>query len=261
MDEDRNSEEVEVTTQDQDSTIVDEQVQEEVEGEPQGQEDDPQDRNWRELRRKSDAAELRAQQFEDKMKLQDQFIKSLLTQNQNRQEQPASTEVVDKFAQIPTEEYPTFGQTRELVQQDARSIAREEFKRLEQERDAARFRERLRQKYSDFDEVVNSETIAILDKQQPELAATIADLKDPYKMGLQTYNFIKAMNLHGNSDKKRHAKEVLEKIDKNEKSIQSPQAFNKRPMAQAFSMANMGAQEKQELYDEMMGFASRTSGY
>ncbi len=261
MDEDQNSEEEEVTPQDQDSTIVDEQTQEEVQGDPPGQEGDPQDRNWRELRRKNEAAESKNQQYEEKLQMQDQFIKSLLTQNQNQNTVPAQPEVVDKFAQIPQEEYPTFGQTRDLVRQDSRAIAREEFIKLERERDAVRFRERLQAKYPDFDEVVNSETIALLDKQEPELASTIADLKDPYKMGLQTYNFLKSMNLGGSSDDKRHAKEVAKKIDKNEKTVQSPQAYSKRPMAQAFSMSNMSTEEKQGLYDEMMGHASRTSGY
>ena len=54
----------------------------------------------------------------------------------------------------------------------------------EKKREAERFHERLRSKYSDFDDIVNSETIALLEKKEPELATTIADLQDPYKMGL-----------------------------------------------------------------------------
>ena len=61
---------------------------------------------------------------------------------------------------------------------------------------------------------------------------------------------------------KRHAKEVEKKIEKNEKTVQSPQAYNKRPMAQAFSMTNMSDGEKTKLYEEMMGYASQAGhGY
>ena len=73
--------------------------------------------------------------------------------------------------------------------------------------------------------------------------------------------FIKAMNLVDVSTQTRHAKEVQKKIDKNEKSVQTPQAFNKRPMAQAFSMANTSREEQTKIYEEMMGYASQSPGY
>ena len=55
------------------------------------------------------------------------------------------------------------------------------------------FMDRLNRQYSDFSEVVNPETLSILEEKEPELAATIADLKDPYKIGVQSYKYIKAM--------------------------------------------------------------------
>ena len=57
------------------------------------------------------------------------------------------------------------------------------------------FMDRLNRQYSDFSEVVNPETLSILEEKEPELAATIADLKDPYKIGVQSYKYIKAMGL------------------------------------------------------------------
>lgn len=53
----------------------------------------------------------------------------------------------------------------------------------------------LKGKFSDFDEVVNPETLAILEEQEPELAQTICELKDPYKIGVQSYKYIKALNI------------------------------------------------------------------
>lgn len=260
MEEDQNSENVEVTPHDQESTVVEEFDQGSSEGETQGQEESPQEKNWRELRRKADDAEKRQREYEEKLKIQDEFIKNLL-QSQKSQEAPPPPKEVDEFEALPEDEYLPYGQTRKFVQKSARQIAREEYLAMEKERETARFRERLQSKYADFDEVVNPETIALFERQEPELATTIADLKDPYKMGLQTYNFIKKMGLAGSPEEKRHAREVEKKIEKNEKTVQSPQAYNKRPMAQAFSMANMSTDEKQRLYEEMMGFAGQSPGY
>lgn len=258
MDEDQNSVDSEVTPQDDESTIVAEQVLEDSEAETHGHEEDAQEKNWKELRKKTETAERRAREFEEKYKIQEQFIQNFLNQ-QNAPVQQAKQEQQEE--EPPEDEYLPFGQQRKYYMRDAREIARKEFEALEQEREAKRFRERLKAKYSDFDEVVNSETIAELEEKEPEVAATIAELKDPYKMGLQTYNLIKSMIRDGSVDQKKHAKEVSEKIDKSEKTVQSPQAFNKRPMAKAFDITRMSKEDKDRLYAEMTGYASRASGY
>ena len=112
----------------------------------------------------------------------------------------------------------------------------------------------LKAKYTDFDDVVNPETIAILEEQEPELAQTIIDLKDPYKIGMQTYKYIKALNIVDSVPQARRSKEVGKKIEENKKTVQSPQAFDKRPMAQAFKLTET---EKTKLYEEMMSCASQ----
>ncbi|GAF68721.1 unnamed protein product [marine sediment metagenome] len=265
MDPGQNSVEEEITSQDPVSTVVDENNPEESQGDPQGQEGDPQDRNWKELRKKTDEAEKEAREANEKLNLQKQFIESLLAQNQQQQQQtPPPKEEVDELVHISPEEYLTVEQSDKR----SRTIARDEFNRLEVDRKAkeakvleGQFKKRLKAEYSDFDDIVNSETIAILEQKEPELATTIADLKDPYKMGLQTYKFIKSLNIAGSSDGRRHAKEVVDKIDKNEKTVQSPQAFNKRPMAKAFSVDDMTEEQKKSLYEETLMYARRSPGY
>lgn len=259
MDEDQNSADQEVTPQ-EDSTIVDEgQTTEVLEANP-AQEETDQDRNWKELRTKEQDAQRREQDALAKVKIQDDLIKNLLQAQQNiSQQQPPPQQEVDEFADIPDADYMAKGDARRMNQSDARTIAREEFKRLEQEREKQRFIPRLKELYPDFDQVVNSETIAKFEKDKPQLAKTIAKMSDPYEMGLQTYEFMKMMNpSNGSSPQDRHAKEVERNIDKNARSVQSPQAYSKRPMAQAFSMASMGKEEKSKLYEDMMGHASRS---
>lgn len=251
LEEEQNSEVEEVTPQDSESKVIEtegstEDIQQ-VEGghEPE----DKQERNWRESRRKQRESDI-------KIKTQEELIEKLLSVKTNPVQEKAPEP--DEFANIAPEDYPTWSQTDKRIEKRAEAIAEKKYKQLEAQREQSRFVERLQSKYSDFNEIVNPDSIALLEEKEPELAATIADLKDPYKMGLQTYRFIKALGNQDDVPTRRHAKEVEKKIEKNEKIIQSPQAYDKRPMAQAF---NMSESEKTKLYSEMMGYAGQGSGY
>lgn len=265
MDEIQNSEVQEVTPQEE-ATVAEQQgsSEENLEASP-AQEETQQDKNWKELRKKEQESKNREHLALEKVKLQEELIKNLLESQRNLSQQQVSGQPqkveTDEFADIPDSDFMAKGDARRMHQKDARSIAREEFQRLEAEKEKQRFIPRLKELYPDFDDIVNSEAIAKFEKEKPKLAKTIANMGDPYEMGLQTYEFIKLMNPSNGStpsSQERHAKEVEKNIDKNERSIQSPQAYNKRPMAQAFSMANLSKEEKTKLYEDMMGHASRS---
>ena len=262
MDEIQDSEVTEVTPPEEATTAEQQGTSEEALESNPAQEENSQDRNWKELRKKEQDTQRREQEALDKVKIQEELIKNLLQSQQNlsqqQAQQQAPQEEVDEFAEISDSDFMDKGNTRRMNQKDARSIARDEFRRLEEEKEKQRFIPRLKEIYSDFDEVVNSEAVAKFEKLKPQLAKTIANMSDPFEMGLQTYEFIKLMSPSNGSSKDRHAKEVEKNIDKNEKSIQSPQAYDKRPMAQAFSMSQMGKEEKTKIYEEMMGYASHS---
>ena len=267
MEEDQNSENGELTTQDHESTIVDEGNEDTTQEDSHGHEETQQEKNFRALRKKSEQNDRENQELKQRLRTQEEFMKQLM-QQQNAPRTQDIPEEADEFAGMDPTEYTNFGQTAKFVdkrlsklEREIESRAEKKYIEMEQKRESSRFRERLRGKYADFDDVVNSETIAILEEQEPELATTIADLKDPYKMGLQTYNLIKAMNLSSHVQDKKRSKEVTRKLEKNEKTVASPQAHSKRPMAQAYSIGTMDKQEKERVYNEMMGFASKTPGY
>lgn len=76
-------------------------------------------------------------------------------------------------------------------------------------------------------------------------------------MAIASYKYIKALNLVDKIPNSRRVKEVEKKLDRNGKTIQSPLAFDKRPMAQAFKSTQ---EDKNRLYEEMMGYASQANG-
>ena len=225
---------------------VDAQVNEANDANKARQEAD--ERNWKAMRLKN--AEL-----ERRLKERDEMFEKLL------QNQFASQAVVkqepDEIDSIGDEEFIPKGKVQKLVerkaQQYAEQSANKAVERFAKEQNDNQFLERLNRQYSDFSEIVNPETLSLLEEKEPELAKTIADLKDPYKIGMQSYKFIKAMNLTEKLPESRREKEIEKKIEKAEKAVQSPMAFDKRPIAQAFKMTDA---MKKDLYREMMGYAA-----
>lgn len=215
-----------------------------VEQKAQVQAEDRQERNWREMRQ-------RQQDLERKLKAQEELNQQLLS----LQMQAQKPQEPDELEQLSDDEFIPKGKVKKLVQKEKDQIVKEAIAQLKAEQmqqEQSRFHERLRAKYSDFDEVVNVETMALLEEQDPELAQTIVELKDPYKIGMQTYKFIKSQGIHEKVPNARRSKEVEKKLESNAKTVQTPQAYDKRPMAQAYVLTDT---EKSKLYEEMTHYA------
>lgn len=170
---------------------------------------------------------------------------------------------IDEFDKIGDEEFIPLGKVKKLAEKNAQKVLKNTEELIRQEVDKAlkkqessQFMDRLNRQYSDFSEVVNPETLSILEESEPELASTIADLKDPYKIGMQSYKYIKALGLSKKATETRREKEIDKAIAKQEKAIQSPMAFDKRPIAQAFQLTDA---MKKDLYREMHGYAAMAS--
>lgn len=188
-------------------------------------------------------------ELEKELRMQREINERLIQMTAPAQQQP-----IDELDQISDGEYLAKGQVEKLVARKAEKIAQEQVERILREKEKSQFMDKLKRQYSDFDQVVNMETLALLEEKDPELAETIAASKDPYLIGLQSYKYIKAMNLLERAPEARHAREVEKKLEANAKTLQTPQAYDKRPMAQAFAMSDS---EKKKLYQEMMQFAEQ----
>ena len=170
---------------------------------------------------------------------------------------------VDEFDKIGDEEFIPLGKVKKLAEKNTQKvlknteeIVRQEVQKALKKQEDTQFMDRLSRQYSDFSEIVNPETLSILEEKEPELAATIADLKDPYKIGVQSYKYIKAMGLAKSATEARREKEVDKAIAKSEKAVTSPMAYDKRPIAQAFKLTDA---MKKDLFREMHGYAALAS--
>lgn len=216
--------------------------EEAVEAPQQVPRESSQDRNWREMRKSHDELKNLAKQ-------QAEIIEQLKVQLTPKQK--------DELDDLADDEYIPVGKVKKLVEKQAKQIAEQAAREQLQQREQSQFLDKLKRQFSDFDDVVNNDTLAILENHDPDLAQTISDLKDPYKIGLQSYKYIKALGLAEKVPQARRVKEVEKKLEKNAKTVQSPLAYDKRPMAQAFKTTDA---ERAAIYKEMMGYASQT-GY
>jgi hypothetical protein len=186
-----------------------------------------------------------------------------IMQAQLANQQTVKQQELDEFDKMGDEEFIPLGKVKKLTEKEAQKALRnvDDFvdkaveKRLKKIQDD-QFMDRLNRQYSDFSEVVTPETLSILEEKEPELAATIADLKDPYKIGMQSYKYIKAMKLSETVKDVRRGKEIDKAIEKSEKAVTSPMAYDKRPIAQAFQLTDA---MKKDLYREMHGYAAFAS--
>lgn len=243
-DQNLNSEEEEVATleTEQDVSTQNESTQEVA---SQARED-AKERDWRAMRQRQKEMEIELRQ---KNELLERFL---------QQQQPqVKQEIVEPDE--PDEEYVPAGKVKGIARRTVQPLEKK-IQELEQklaQQDQQKLIDSFRTKYSDFDDVVNVETLEMLEKTEPELAATISQMKDPYKMGLASYKYIKASGFVDKLPNARRSKEVSQKIEQNSKTVQSPTAYDKRPMAQAFKSTKA---DTTRLYEEMMFYAGQASG-
>lgn len=205
-----------------------------------------QERNWKAMKAKQD-------DLERELRLKSEMLERMMVQPQKQEP--------DELDSVSDAEFLDKGKVSKLVEKRAQKIAEEvvkrETERLRIEQHNATFMDKLRYKHSDYDEIVTSETMALLEEQEPELVEMMVSSKDPYKIGLQAYKYIKSSGIVDKVPGLRRTKEVEKKIEENNKTVQTPMAHDKRPIVQALKMTK---DMQTNLYKEMMEYASH-SGY
>lgn len=182
------------------------------------------DRNWAEARRKMRELEKIAEQ-------QQQMIEKLTSK-----EAPE-----DDLSSLSDDDIVTAKQAKALAKKMAREAAEEVARRNEE----STFESKLRQEYPDLDDVISTENIEKLKRDNPLVADSIKKISDPYAQAVMAYNVMKNMT----KPTQDRAKAAL-----NAKKPVSGQAIAK----QASPMGNVGlyengltAEVKANLYKEM----------
>jgi hypothetical protein len=204
------------------------------------------------------AMRLKNEDLERRLKERDETFEKLI--QAGMQQAAQKPQEVDEFDSIGDEEFIPKGKVKALAQKEARKyaeqIAKTEIEKFHKTQQENQFLDRLQRQYSDFSEVVTPETLSLLEEKEPELAKTIVESKDPYKIGMQSYKYIKALGLVEKAPEERRKKEIDKAVEQSNNAIPSPMGFDKRPIAEAFKMTDA---MKKDLYREMHGYAAMAS--
>ena len=147
----------------------------------------------------------------------------------------------DELNQLQADDLITMSQHQKLTQKEAREIVQEELRKAEQAKQPLV----AKQKYPDFENIVTSENIEKLKKEDPELERLIMLSNNPYE---RTYKEIKRSDFYRSTQVN---KESEEKIAENSKKPISSNSFGKsRPL----SYANDYAKGDASLYEEMLKY-------
>ena len=239
--------------QEDDSTQAVEESETEVDAqaEEQARKAEEQERNWRAMRQQQKEKDLAIQQRDEKIATMEALLTRLVPKQDSAKE--------PEEEQFDLDEYANYNGVQKLTKKNMQPLEQkiQHLESLLNKQEEEKKINAFKAKYPDFDDVVNVETLELLEKKEPELAFSILELKDPFKMGLQSYKYIKALGLEAELPNARRVKEIDKKIEKNSKAVQSPQAYDKRPMAKAFKAT---ASDQKRLYEEMMHYASQAQG-
>lgn len=187
--------------------------------------------NWNEARRKMQELERRAME-------QDALIAQL-----SRKDAP----VEDDLDKLSDDDIITVAQHKKMTAKIAKQVAEE----VARQRENSTIEERLNAKFPDYDHVVTAESIEILKKTEPELAASLHSLgHDPYAQAVAAYKLMKKTGIGQPKVITDEKKRALENIKK-PVSVQSVAKQSAIGSAHAFENG-LTEDFKKQLYKEML---------
>lgn len=197
--------------------------------------------NFRALEQSKKEIERRLQQQEAMNKEMMEFLK------QQKQSSQPQEEVLP---QLNPDDIPEWQHVSKYVEKQAETIAEKKIREFYEKQEKERLPKVVREKYQDFDEIVTSERIEKLEKENPELAKAFSQSKDPYSV---TYSYLKG--IYG---AKKQSPEAMEEAEKIMKNSQKPVSSNAAGTQGALKHANaFQKKSREELYKEMMQYASQ----
>ena len=152
---------------------VEQSVPEEVSESPEKFEESQQEKNWKEIRNA----------LKD-LKKENQYLRQQALQAQQTQKQPTQPDPDDD------EPYVTPRKLEKRIHDLETQL---------KAKDAESVEDRLRYKYSDYDEVVSTDNVEYLQQHDPELVMSIQRLSDdPYKQATAAYKLLKKTDYYMN---------------------------------------------------------------
>jgi hypothetical protein len=223
--------------------------------EPQTQENEPQDdpveKNWKAVREKQKEEERKRQEHERKIAEQQEMIKALekVINTQGNAQGQTQPQTNSNGVEIHPNEWVTGEQLEKIREQDRKQYD-EIRKKEEAYRQQMEMQQKLNNNYPDYKDVLNQDNLAYLEYHEPEIAASIQQIQDPYLQVAAAYKNVKAFvpQMH------ERDKAKMERTQNAPGSLSDPR-LNNHTNQNATMQPNskrLSKQRQQELWKEML---------
>jgi hypothetical protein len=220
------------------------------------QEEQPeQEKSWvNQLRRERSEFKRRAEDAERRAEMNETMLRTLSSNQSFQQKQPVEE---DFLAEIEKEEYVAGSKVAKGIKklQAQFESKLQEIDKKYQSRAQDDAINDLRREMPDLDDIVNHETLKMVERINPKLRQTWVGKSD-YDIYLNAYPYIKHSGIMDKFQGERSSMQLERKIEQNKKTVPSTQSLDKRPIAQAFSVARLSQSELSDIHKEMEHCAS-----
>ncbi len=240
------------------SDMVQEEEQEEVEDAPAQEVVRPQvktqQENFKAIREAKEKAEReRDILLQELAKRQSQFVDA----SSKKEVEPVDTSDPELDLLLDDEALVEGKHAKKMIQ--AMKKMREEMRAFNNKSTQYTIESRIKNNFPDFEKVVSSENVEMLNTMYPEIAQSLKDTSDMYTKAAAAYKVIKNMGIYKDHEEFMPQKQVINKNVSKPRpaSSVSPQAGNS-PLAKANSFANgltpeLQAQLRREMFEARKG--------
>ena len=207
------------------------------------------DRNWRAMRESQE--QLRQEVEREKFKrqlLEEEFAK----RHQAALQVPAQ-EPEDELSGLSGDDWLTKDQYDKLSERRTQAIVEQSLAKERAKRAAEELPSRIKSKYQDFDAVVSEENVTKLKALEPEIAAALGQISDPYAQAVAAYKYIKTLVPSVDPAVEASKQRIADNSRKPGSAAAAPS-----PLSQAGAYERgPSAEEKARLYQEMVQASRR----
>jgi hypothetical protein len=228
-----------------------EAVTEPVPGTPEAQPSDK-ELNFRKLEASRDTereARIRAELQTQQMREELQNIKEML--------KPKEDDPLDGIEDYvdSTRLKAKLDKERAAYEKQAKAIARQTYEQIQKEERDKNFLGRLKSEHSDYDQVMNENSIAALEKQNPHFVQAILKIGDEYERRKLAYDYLKANQAAKTAEP---APSIKEKVAENASNPYYVATGSGTPMAVEFDVKSASA--RKAAYEKLKAAQKRPIG-
>ena len=201
------------------------------------------DRNWRAMR---ESQEQLRQEVE-----REKFKRQLLEEEFAKRHQAVPQTQEEELPQLSPDDWLTVDQHQKLTRKQMQEVVEQALAKERAKRAAEDLPNRIKSKYQDFDAVVSEENVNKLKAQEPEIAAALGQISDPYAQAVAAYKYIKTLVPTIDPAVEASKQRIAANAQKPGSAGAAPS-----PLSQAGAYdRGPTASEKQRLYQEMLAAA------